>query len=98
MKVQILIDHWIAGDLVWIYCGPTLSLLWNHPDNNFLENLVQFEEDFNSGTKKSVGLGGVGLLYQTRPIPRSTDGDKKLYFSYGMASLITCMVFQSLAK
>ena len=61
IKVQILIDHWIAGDLVWIYCGPTLSLLWNHPDNNFLENLVQFEEDFNSGTKRWVVWNGIIL-------------------------------------
>ena len=60
MKVQILIDHWIVGILVWIYCGP-LSLLWNHPDNNFLENLVQFEEDFNSGTKRWVGWKGIIL-------------------------------------
>ena len=30
-----------------------------------IENLVQFEEDFNSGTKKSVGWGPDGYL---RPV------------------------------
>ena len=39
-----------------------------------MDNLVQFEEDFNSGTKKLSG-GPVGLS-QTSPIPRSPDGDK----------------------
>ena len=38
-------------------------------------NSVQFEEDFNSRTKKSVRSGG--WLSQTRPIPRSPDGDNK---------------------
>ena len=33
-----------------------------------MENLVQFEEDFNSGTKKWVGWGGpVGIGY-VRPV------------------------------
>ena len=35
---------------------------------------VQLEEDFNSRTKK------LRLLSQTRPIPRSPDGDNKLQF------------------
>ena len=37
--------------------------IWYHPENNWgplIDNLVQFEEDFNSGTKKSVRWGGVG--------------------------------------
>ena len=37
-----------------------------------MDNLVQFEED----RKVVVRWGGVGLS-QTRPIPRSPDGDKK---------------------
>ena len=41
-------------------------------------HLVQFEKDFNTPTKKSrVGE----WLSQTRPIPRSPDGDNKLSFS-----------------
>ena len=38
-----------------------------------MDNLVQFEEDFNIRTE--MWWGGVGLS-QTRPIPRSPDGDK----------------------
>ena len=46
---------------------------------NFADDLVQFEEDFNSWTKKSVVRSGpVRLLSQTRPIPRSPDGDKNI--------------------
>ena len=41
-----------------------------------IDDLVQFEEDFISRTKKLSG--GVGLS-QTRPIPRSPDGDNKMY-------------------
>ena len=41
-----------------------------------MENLVQFEEDFNSGTKKWVGSRD--RLCQTSPIPRSPDGDKNV--------------------
>ena len=61
----------------------TPKIIWYHPENNWgplIDNLVQFEEDFNSGTKKSVGWGGVGSsgdrLCQTSPIPGSPDGDK----------------------
>ena len=39
----------------------TPKIIWYHPENNWgplKDNLVQFEEDFNSGTKKSVGWGG----------------------------------------
>ena len=39
-----------------------------------IDNLIQFEEDFNSRTEKSVGME---KSPQTRPIPRSPDGDKK---------------------
>ena len=56
----------------------TSKIIWYHPDNNWgplIQNLVQFEEDFNSGTKKWVGWGGPDRLCQTSPIPRSPDGD-----------------------
>ena len=43
-----------------------------------MDNLVQFEEDFNSRTKK---LRGGDRLFQTRPIPRSPDGDNKAIIS-----------------
>ena len=45
-------------------------------DASASNNLVQFEEDFNSRTKK-LRSGRVGLLSQTRSIPRSPDGDNK---------------------
>ena len=57
----------------------TSKIIWYHTENNWgpiIDNLVQFEEDFNSRTKKWVRSGPVGLS-QTRPIPRSPDGDKK---------------------
>ena len=45
-----------------------------------MDNLVQFEEDFNSWTEKSrVVLVGRGWLSQTRAIPRSPDGYNKFY-------------------
>ena len=47
-----------------------IKIIWYHPENNWgplIENLVQFEEDFNSGTKKSVGWGPVGIGY-VRPV------------------------------
>ena len=40
-----------------------------------MDTLVQFGEGFNSRTKKSVRSGV--WLSQTRPIPRSPDGDNK---------------------
>ena len=43
-----------------------------------IHNLVQFEEDFNSRTKKWVVR-----LSQTRPIPRSLDGDKNCNVGWG---------------
>ena len=43
-----------------------------HP-SALIDNLVQFEEDFNNRTEKWRW----GWLSQTRPIPRSPDGDKK---------------------
>ena len=55
----------------------TSITIWYHPENNWgpiIDNLVQFEEDFNSRTKK---LRWSRWLSQTRPIPRSPDGDKK---------------------
>ena len=39
----------------------TSKIIWYHPENNWgpiIDNLVQFEEDFNSRTKKSVGWSG----------------------------------------
>ena len=41
-----------------------------------MDDLVHFEEDFNSWTEKWSG-GPVVRLRQTRLIPRSPDGDKK---------------------
>ena len=41
-----------------------------------MDNLAQFEEDFNSRTKKLVG-SYQDRLSQTRPIPSSPNGDKK---------------------
>ena len=43
---------------------------------NIGKHLVQFEKDFNSRTKKPRS-GGVALS-QTRPIPRSPDGDNEI--------------------
>ena len=40
-----------------------------------MDNLVQFEEDSNSRTKKWVVRSGMDRLPQTTPIPRSPDGD-----------------------
>ena len=57
----------------------TSKIIWYHPENNWgpiIDSLVQFEEDFNSWTKKWFGGG---WLSQTRPIPRSPDGDKKKF-------------------
>ena len=53
----------------------TSKIIWYHPKNNWgpiIDDLVQFEEDFNSRTEMWSGW-----LSQTRPIPRSPDGDKK---------------------
>ena len=43
-----------------------------------MDNLVLFEEDFNSRTKKLRWVGG-DRLCQTRLNPRSPDGDKNIY-------------------
>ena len=62
----------------------TSKIIWYHPENNWrpiIDNLVQFEEDFNSRTKKLVRSGpgwGGDRLSQTRPIPRSPDGENNL--------------------
>ena len=59
-------------NLVW-----TSKIIWYHPKNNWgpiIDDLVQFEEDFNSRTEM---WSGGDRLSQTRPIPRSPDGDKK---------------------
>ena len=59
----------------------TSKIIWYHPENNWgpiIDNLVQFEEDFNSRTKM---LQGLDRLWQTSPIPRSPDGDKNNPFS-----------------
>ena len=56
----------------------TSKIIWYYPENNWgpiIDDLVQFEEDFNSRTKKWVGSGPVRWLSQTRPISRSPDGD-----------------------
>ena len=48
----------------------TPKIIWYHPENNWgplIDNLVQFEEDFNSGTKMSVGWSPVGIGY-VRPV------------------------------
>ena len=58
----------------------TSKIIWYHPENNWgpiIDNLVQFEEDFNSRTKKLRWVGG-DRLCQTRLNPRSPDGDNKL--------------------
>ena len=55
----------------------TPKIIWYHPENNWgplIDNLVQFEEDFNRRTEK-WRWGGVVRLSQTSPIPRSPDGD-----------------------
>ena len=52
---------------------------------NIGKHLVQFEKDFNSRTKKPRS-GGVALS-QTRPIPRSPDGDKNI--TWGLANCYT---------
>jgi len=55
----------------------TSKIIWHHPKNNWgpiIDDLVQFEEDFISRTKKLSGP--VVRLSQTSPIPRSPDGDK----------------------
>ena len=46
----------------------TSKIIWYHPENNWgpiIDNLVQFEEDFNSQTKMWVRSGGDGYL---RPV------------------------------
>ena len=61
----------------------TSKIIWYHPENNWgpiIYNLVQFEEDFNSRTEMWWGQVGVDRLSQTRPIPRSPDGDKNLFY------------------
>ena len=47
----------------------TYKAIWYHPENNLgpiIDNLVQFEKDFNNRTKKHlwglVGSGGVGVV------------------------------------
>ena len=51
----------------------TSKIIWHHPKNNWgpiIDDLVQFEEDFISRTKKlsgGVGWGGVGIGY-VRPV------------------------------
>ena len=58
----------------------TSKIIWYHPEKNWgphINNLVQFEEDFNSRTEM-WWWGPVGLLSQTSPIPRSPDGDKNV--------------------
>ena len=56
----------------------TSKIIWYHPENNWgpiIDNLVQFEEDFNGRIEKWSSGVGVDRLSQTRPIPRSPDGD-----------------------
>ena len=63
----------------WLH-RKTSKIIWYHPENNWgpiIDSLVQFEEDSNSRTKKWVGWIGLDRLFQTTPIPRSPDGDKK---------------------
>ena len=58
----------------------TSKIIWYHPENNWgpiIDNLVQFEEDFNSRTKK-LRSGGGDRLSQTRPLPRSPNGDDNM--------------------
>ena len=49
-----------------------------------IDDLVQFEEDFNSRTKK-LRWGGGDRLCQTRLIPRSPDGDKNIRFEESLS-------------
>ena len=59
----------------------TSKIIWYHPENNWgpiIDNLVQFEEDFNIRTEMLRWSGG-DRLSQTRPIPRSPDGDKNQF-------------------
>ena len=61
-----------------------------------MDNLVQFEEDFNSRTKKLRGgvRWGLDRLCQTSPIPRSPDGDKNHALHTGsieMLDLVSCI-------
>ena len=49
-----------------------------HCRGPIMDNLVQFEEDFYMRTEKWSGGVGVDRLSQTRPIPRSPDGDKNI--------------------
>ena len=51
-----------------------------------MDNLVQFEEDFNSRTKKL--RSGPDRLRQTRLIPRSPDGDKNKFFETAYYSIL----------
>ena len=71
----------------------TSKIIWHHPKNNWgpiIDDLVQFEENFISRTKKLSGP--VVQLSQTSPIPRSPDGDNnremksESCFSLAMAS------------
>ena len=46
----------------------TPKIIWYHPENNWgplIDNLVQFEEDFNSRTEKSRSCGPVVISDQT---------------------------------
>ena len=48
----------------------TSKIIWYHPENNWgpiIDNLVQFEEDFNSRTKK-LRSGGVDWIGYLRPV------------------------------
>ena len=59
----------------------TAKNIWCHPQNNWgpiIDNLVQFEEDFNTNTEM---WNRIGWFSQTRPIPRSPDSDKILVFT-----------------
>ena len=59
------------------------KVIWYHPENNWrpiIDNLLHFEEGFNSRTEKSRVVVG---LSQTRPILGSPDGDnKKRYLNW----------------
>ena len=70
-------NSWKTSKNSWEH-RKTSKIIWYHPENNWgpiIDNLVQFEEDFNSQNEmwSGVGWGGDGYL---RPIPRSPDGDK----------------------
>ena len=41
-----------------------------------IDDLVQFEQDFNTQTKLWDSIGWIVRLSQTRPILRSPEGDK----------------------